>query len=323
MGSPPRVWGILRRVTFQHVAHGITPTCVGNTSLIRRTSCARRDHPHVCGEYYKASYFLGTIGGDHPHVCGEYLFAAACDAYEMGSPPRVWGIPFSWPFHSTQIRDHPHVCGEYQAPFRNSQDSLGSPPRVWGIQEPDKAALLRAGITPTCVGNTLWFWSRPGSWWDHPHVCGEYLQRTDAPVHDSGSPPRVWGIPNASRCRRGLSGDHPHVCGEYLTVMKCKSCGKGSPPRVWGIPPWPSPSAARPQAIMATGITPTCVGNTNSILAMMASRQDHPHVCGEYDVRKSDADLNEGSPPRVWGILALVILIQVKDGITPTCVGNT
>ena len=71
-GSPPRVWGILPHVVPHHVAHRITPTCVGNTTWTRCARGTARDHPHVCGEYV-------TCNPPKPAL--------------MGSPPRVWGIP--------------------------------------------------------------------------------------------------------------------------------------------------------------------------------------------------------------------------------------
>ena len=64
------MWGTPKATAkdFKHV--GITPTCVGNTTV-----------PSAC----KMS------GEDHPHLCGEHLLDDLAKSEEWGSPPPVWG----------------------------------------------------------------------------------------------------------------------------------------------------------------------------------------------------------------------------------------
>ncbi len=133
-GSPPRVWGILPHVVSQHVAHGITPTCVGNTS---RSCCVSRRR------------------WDHPHVCGEYGNLLARLYSTRGSPPRVWGIPRLQSEGLGSGGITPTCVGNTRQPATAAVKAWGSPPRVWGIPQPPPGAWPPTRITPTCVGNTL------------------------------------------------------------------------------------------------------------------------------------------------------------------------
>ena len=115
----------------------------------------------------------------------------------------------------------------------------------------------------------------------------------------------------------GSSRDHPHVCGEYSPISLVSSQLTVSPPRVWGI------QKTNCQGVSAPRITPTCVGNTPPPPRRQYSIRDHPHVCGEYRQRGDFIDPASGSPPRVWGIQALLVANMGIIRITPTCVGNT
>ncbi len=101
--------------------------------------------------------------------------------------------------------------------------------------------------------------------------------------------------------------------------MSCTFAKKvvGSPPRVWGIPHIPLRGHRR------TRFTPTCVGNTFSTRSINSSTSVHPHVCGEYDGTGLSYRVNDGSPPRVWGIPPLPPTPVPEPRFTPTCVGNT
>ena len=49
-------------------------------------------------------------------------------------------------------------------------------------------------ITPTYMGNTIWFNFRLWLIRDHPHIHGEYLVGIAALKLAWGSPPHTWGI---------------------------------------------------------------------------------------------------------------------------------
>ena len=54
-GSPPLAWGIPILDCYQAPGDGITPTCVGNTSLHACRCLLQWDHPHLRGEYSTAA----------------------------------------------------------------------------------------------------------------------------------------------------------------------------------------------------------------------------------------------------------------------------
>ena len=70
-------------------------------------------------------------------------------------------------------------------------------------------------------------------------------------------------------------------------------------------------------------ITPTCVGNTQLFVEYLGTVQDHPHMCGEYFIKKPSFRIQWGSPPHVWGIQLIQALCDLIERITPTRVGNT
>ena len=167
---------------------------------------------------------------------------------------------------------------------------------MWGIHIPRPDHRRKDRFTPTCVGNTPPSPSCQPSTAVHPHVCGEYGGKPKVCVCESGSPPRVWGIPQRparpGRARRftptcvgntcagfgavAAAAVHPHVCGEYILTIRHDGPGYGS-----------------------------------------------PHVCGEYRQRRMAGEEVAGSPPRVWGILGYGQDLNRDVRFTPTCVGNT
>ena len=148
-------------------------------------------------------------------MCGEYTIIYKFTRGRRGSPPRVRGIPFNGR-HSREFgritpacagntssshrsschhRDHPRVCGEYYGLYGVTYALWGSPPRVRGIHSGLHVLPLLQGITPACAGNTsqgLFSFSYLG---DHPRVCGEYYTCNTLYNTNTGSPPRVRGIP--------------------------------------------------------------------------------------------------------------------------------
>ncbi len=154
-------------------------------------------------------------------------------------PPRFTpthvGNTISSKYLSAAESVHPHACGEHAAIFDKFSQPFGSPPRMWGTLVSSHLFSGGGRFTPTHVGNT----GASGLKWYHfsvhPHACGEHARRRQACPQYRGSPPRMWGTPQAaSAChrvsrftpthvgntRRLRSGDnidsvHPHACGEH------------------------------------------------------------------------------------------------------------
>jgi len=90
-----------------------------------------------------------------------------------------------------------------------------------------------------------------------------------------------------------------------------------TPPRAWGRP------SKKTEISNETGNTPTCMGKTTLILCSIKHAEKHPHVHGEDSpsISKPKADIE--TPPRAWGRLINVQLIDLLSGNTPTCMGKT
>ena len=194
---------------------------------------------------------------------------------------------------------------------------VGSSPRVWGIHQIQHINLNIRRFIPTGVGNTHQPAAVKVPAPVHPHGCGEYHSRSSQKCTSQGSSPRVWGIlisiiifqfrmrfiptgvgntrlPRLQARRRKV---HPHGCGEYVNLYAGTSEPKGSSPRVWGI---------RVQfccAVRPIRFIPTGVGNTPSQQHPYPMIKVHPHGCGEYKMIQKTKSSEEGSSPRVWGIL--------------------
>ena len=234
-------------------------------------------------------------------------------------------------------KDHPRGCGEYARVCYFILRHEGSPPRVRGILDAIRYALDGLRITPAGAGNTAQVRTANANVEDHPRGCGEYTLNFVSQQGMHGSPPRVRGIRRltgvimegmritpagagntrgAARCNR-KGEDHPRGCGEYCPCCACAPDMRGSPPRVRGI-------LAQSEAFHAyVGITPAGAGNTSATGTRIGCSEDHPRGCGEYSEGYLNVLTGQGSPPRVRGILGVVLKLRVKLRITPAGAGNT
>ena len=192
-GSPPRMRGILHICATKVACDGITPAHAGNTVPV---------HP------------LRQGLEDHPRACGEYGLTSARRTAELGSPPRMRGIPIQHsashqlrgitPAHAgntykikigvSQPQDHPRACGEYTKSLAIKLPVIGSPPRMRGIPVMTFGDVYVEGITPAHAGNTKVCLLTIGANRDHPRACGEYVTGGCLSSTKSGSPPRMRGI---------------------------------------------------------------------------------------------------------------------------------
>ena len=111
-GSPPRVWGIRKKLGVGRPWERFTPTCVGNTPFPPSASIWGPVHPHVCGEYKTSAILISSF---------------------VGSPPRVWGILKPRILGWFPKRFTPTCVGNTQISLPVHPAKHGSPPRVWGI----------------------------------------------------------------------------------------------------------------------------------------------------------------------------------------------
>ena len=168
------------------------------------------------------------------------------------------------------------MCGEKSVASTAVSLKRGSPPRVRGKDIFGILGNVCGGITPACAGKSGFPYAPQWNPWDHPRVCGEKRNFSDAVHGKQGSPPRVRGkAAPATSCgwRAGItpacagkrpcsskrptpSRDHPRVCGEKEAHAPRRKANKGSPPRVRGK------VGIAALCRVYQGITPACAGKS-------------------------------------------------------------
>ncbi len=188
---------------------------------------------------------------------------------------------------------------------------------MWRIRERPAERLRAARFIPAGAGNTLPEVGEAPGGAVHPRGCGEYVETWLFRSTNSGSSPRVRGIPvppargcpinrfipagagnTYPACRHGLLATvHPRGCGEYVFLSAGHCVDDGSSPRVRGIR-HPVEECPNPKRFIPAG-----AGNTSAVLAQAMAAS--------------------GSSPRVRGIRNVVDARQVKLRFIPAGAGNT
>ena len=112
LGSPPRMRGILPIKYAKPLRSGITPAHAGNTERSGPESGADGDHPRACGEYGALRKHPGRNVGSPPRMRGIPAPAVPA-AWPAGITPAHAGNTSSIPRQSAWPGDHPRACGEY------------------------------------------------------------------------------------------------------------------------------------------------------------------------------------------------------------------
>ena len=143
LGSPPRVRGKGRLLTFLLRRSGITPACAGKRPTGQAKNGTLGDHPRVCGE--KTERVLpGCIRqGSPPRVRGKVQHLVDGDG-NPGITPACAGKSSPPGSSLSSHKDHPRVCGEKARALKPWHCELGSP-RVCG----EKSSEYVLGISVT------------------------------------------------------------------------------------------------------------------------------------------------------------------------------
>ena len=193
---------------------------------------------------------------------------------------------------------HPHGCGEYAArqpltgvphgspprlwgippgPVTQASAPGGSPPRLWGIRRWVRFICGPDLFTPTAVGNTQHCAERLGGKRFTPTACGEYSANRHGGFGGKRFTPTAVGNTMRARGRMVPKSVHPHGCGEYVASHLRRN----------GYSVHPHGCGEYRKCWLAVQydyrFTPTAVGNTKEQVAMGMAQ--------------------DGSPPRLWGIL--------------------
>ena len=195
---------------------------------------------------------------------------------------------------------------------------LGTPPRVWGLPTTLPARSWHRRYTPTRVGtSSLPPRGRPSPS-VHPHACGDFSAAVAGMHGRRGTPPRVWGLlrllletgdslrytptrvgtSSRHRSMARIPTVHPHACGDFVPDDLDAAAPDGTPPRVWGL------LKNRLKKATALRYTPTRVGTSPDSRAPHRISPVHPHACGDFRHPPPPYVFNDGTPPRVWGLLS-------------------
>ena len=253
---------------------------------------------------------------DHPRACGVYKSSGIGRNVDIGSSPRVRGLPvIRWypnglsgiiparaGFTPPRWRcrragpDHPRACGVYLEGRLACADDAGSSPRVRGLHHGADQRRPREGIIPARAGFT-----KP--------VMLRYSR-------GFGSSPRVRGLQDGNHidcqviriipARAGFTGsrysgsayrkDHPRACGVYSRVCFRGAHFGGSSPRVRGL------LTLDPLLGVQERIIPARAGFTVPWSCVRTGGRDHPRACGVYVRPACDPVHGPGSSPRVRGL---------------------
>ena len=192
-GSPPRLWGKLRRS--------------------RRAGGVHKVHPHACGENANPAAPEHKYGGSPPRLWGKLGASAVQFRGDRFTPTLVGKTPGVFPSSMT-VRVHPHACGENIPLAGQMLDGTDSPPRLWGKPNcPCRRSPWRR-FTPTLVGKTYEPKASQSLSKVHPHACGENVPRLVFRYLDHGSPPRLWGKRRSGTRTQAPIGSPPRLWGK-------------------------------------------------------------------------------------------------------------
>ena len=179
------------------------------------------------------------------------------------------------------------------SPIRLTPTRVGTSP---GRDSP----VVRRRFTPTRVGTTCQDHSPQDSSPVHPHPRGDDFSWKVATLPVTGSPPPVWGRPDArqliyehdrftptcvgttrgAHARHCATAVHPHARGDENWLLPSSRSTVGSPPRAWG-------RLVRHAALRAVGrFTPTRVGTIRCPAWHALRVAVHPHTRGD-DTKES------------------------------------
>ena len=132
VGSPPRVWEVLKDFLERTKNKRITPTCVGSTAKWGARTSRTKDHPHVCGKYVSLLTHQDLNAGSPPRVWEVRPVPPAVPVRPGITPTCVGSTVLGYELLGRE-EDHPHVCGKYGLISLVNNFKLGSPPRVWEV----------------------------------------------------------------------------------------------------------------------------------------------------------------------------------------------
>ena len=187
-----------------HVPLGLTPTRVGTTLTLDRTSASPGAHPHTRGDDGSKTIPSYVPPGSPPHAWGRLRTGQPASRSASGglTPTRV-GTTALRALGIGKGEAHPHTRGDDDDGVGILEVGGGSPPHAWGRLISASSERSASRLTPTRVGTTHGRRHRSCSTRAHPHTRGDDRTLLMIAAACRGSPPHAWGRPVV---RLGRSG---------------------------------------------------------------------------------------------------------------------
>ena len=111
VGSSPRVWGQVVRLSSRTDTVRIIPTRMGTSETSPNVFESQQDHPHAYGDKLQLKCLIETTPGSSPRVWGQERSGFDILPVDRIIPTRM-GTSFSLVVTVTKLTDHPHAYGD-------------------------------------------------------------------------------------------------------------------------------------------------------------------------------------------------------------------
>ncbi len=180
-----------------------------------------------------------------------------CRVSDGGSPPRTWGLRYSYMNYWQIWRFTPTHVGTSNMPTTIGRSDMR--------------------FTPTHVGTSIYRLRAALLEQVHPHARGDFRIVHRVLTSASGSPPRTWGLPLMLDERvPARTGSPPRTWGLLARLCRrCRRC-RFTPTHVG------TSRVARPVRCRSTGSPPRTWGLLSLLKVPRHPAQVHPHARGDF-----------------------------------------
>ena len=111
LGSSPRVWGQVDKLSDLKYTNGIIPTRMGTSNAEVEENPQRQDHPHAYGDKRSDIHHERLLAGSSPRVWGQVNRVPISSISTRIIPTRMGTSLFTCNYIGVH-KDHPHAYGD-------------------------------------------------------------------------------------------------------------------------------------------------------------------------------------------------------------------